>query len=161
MFFDLKKRTALVTGSSRGIGASIAEILGELGAAVVINYSKDKEGATLTAENVPIAQLDFGYEYVINETETRDLITKAQKVNTSNPYSWLQTGITYEQWFTDLNMSRVVSIGMDSAVITNFNTNDYVPGNDNNLFMMLIPLISILAIAGIIIVVVVFIKKRK
>ena len=131
---------------------------------VILNkthYNEIDEAATLTAENVPIAQLDFGYEYVINETETRDLITKAQKVNTSNPYSWLQTGITYEQWFTDLNMSRVVSIGMDPAVITNFNTNDYVPGNDNNLFMMLIPLISILAIAGIIIVVVVFIKKRK
>ena len=35
--FDLQGRTALVTGSSRGLGFSIAEGLAEAGAQVVLN----------------------------------------------------------------------------------------------------------------------------
>src|SRR5262245_17216343 len=42
---DLKGKTAVVTGASKGIGAEIARALGAAGAAVVVNYSGDKEGA--------------------------------------------------------------------------------------------------------------------
>lgn len=38
-------RTAIVTGASKGIGAGIAQALGEEGAAVVVNYASDKAGA--------------------------------------------------------------------------------------------------------------------
>jgi 3-oxoacyl-[acyl-carrier protein] reductase len=41
----LKDKVAIVTGASKGIGASIAEHLAEEGASVVINYSTSKEGA--------------------------------------------------------------------------------------------------------------------
>ena len=38
-------KVAIITGASRGIGRAIAIELGKEGARVVINYSKDEEGA--------------------------------------------------------------------------------------------------------------------
>ena len=41
----LSGKVAIVTGASKGIGASIATALGAAGASVVVNYSSSKEGA--------------------------------------------------------------------------------------------------------------------
>jgi len=41
----LKDKVAIVTGASKGIGASIAKHLAAEGAAVVVNYASSKEGA--------------------------------------------------------------------------------------------------------------------
>jgi 3-oxoacyl-[acyl-carrier protein] reductase len=41
----LDGKVAIVTGASKGIGASIATALGAAGASVVVNYSSSKEGA--------------------------------------------------------------------------------------------------------------------
>src|SRR4026207_46512 len=41
----LQSKVAIVTGASKGIGASIAKHLAAEGAAVVVNYSSSKEGA--------------------------------------------------------------------------------------------------------------------
>src|SRR5213594_2260926 len=41
----LTGKVAIVTGSSKGIGASIAKHLADEGAAVVVNYASSKEGA--------------------------------------------------------------------------------------------------------------------
>src|SRR3989442_2490958 len=41
----LKDKVAIVTGASKGVGASIAKHLADAGADVVVNYASSKEGA--------------------------------------------------------------------------------------------------------------------
>jgi 3-oxoacyl-[acyl-carrier protein] reductase len=41
----LNNRIALVTGSSRGIGAAIAKLFAEEGASVAVNYNKSEDAA--------------------------------------------------------------------------------------------------------------------
>lgn len=49
---DLSGRVALVTGGSRGIGAAIAVILAEAGAAVGVNYVSNEEAAAETVAKI-------------------------------------------------------------------------------------------------------------
>lgn len=48
----LKDKVALVTGSSRGIGAASAKLLGENGAKVVVNYHQSCEAAESVVEEI-------------------------------------------------------------------------------------------------------------
>ncbi len=52
MDLQLSGQVAIVTGSSRGLGNSIARMLAEEGACVVINYARDKEGAESTHASI-------------------------------------------------------------------------------------------------------------
>ena len=48
----LKNKTALITGSARGLGKAIAERYAALGADIVINYSRDKSSADQVVSNI-------------------------------------------------------------------------------------------------------------
>ena len=49
---DLTGKTALITGSARGIGRAIALRYASLGANIVVNYASDKDGAAATAAEI-------------------------------------------------------------------------------------------------------------
>ena len=49
---ELSGKVALVTGASRGIGKAIAKELAKNGASVIINYSKDDDGANKTLKEI-------------------------------------------------------------------------------------------------------------
>ena len=56
---NLNNKIALVTGASKGIGASIALHLAAAGATVVVNYSSSKAGADkVVAEIVAVRRED-------------------------------------------------------------------------------------------------------
>ena len=48
----LEGKVAVVTGTSKGIGAAIAKHLAAEGAAVVVNYSSSKEGADRVVDEI-------------------------------------------------------------------------------------------------------------
>jgi len=48
----LQNKTALITGSARGLGKAIAERYAALGANIVINYSRDKTSADEVVSNI-------------------------------------------------------------------------------------------------------------
>jgi len=50
---DLRHKTILLTGASKGIGAATARILGEAGANLVAHYGRDRDGVEAATAGIP------------------------------------------------------------------------------------------------------------
>ena len=66
---ELEGKIALVTGSSRGIGASCARVMAREGADVVVNYRQNLEAAEAVAEDIRA----FGRQTKIVQADVSDL----------------------------------------------------------------------------------------
>ena len=75
----LKGKTAIVTGSARGVGAATAIMLAENGCNVVINYTKSEDGAMETkaaCENLGVETLVCRAD-VSNDADCRRMVSEA------------------------------------------------------------------------------------
>lgn len=52
MYQDLKGKVAIITGSSKGIGAEIAKRFSSEGISVIVNYNSDEHGANEIVKNI-------------------------------------------------------------------------------------------------------------
>lgn len=117
--FDLTGRTALVTGSSRGIGAALAQALAAAGARVVV-HGRDAERAERTAANIAAAgpgsatvetfdvtdaeQVDAGITRITQTVGPLDILVNNAGVQRRAPI----TEFTDEDW-NDLLATNVTS----------------------------------------------------
>ncbi|HEY9619091.1 MAG TPA: glucose 1-dehydrogenase [Crinalium sp.] len=78
----LEGKVAVVTGASKGIGASIAKHLAAEGAAVVVNYAFSKEGAERVVDEIVSAggQAIAVQANVVKKAEVERLFAKTQQV---------------------------------------------------------------------------------
>lgn len=119
--FDLTGRTALVTGSSRGLGLSIAEGLAAAGAAIVLNgVNQDRltqAGAALREKGYTVREAPFDVcdEAAITRTfEQFDADGVAIDILVNN------AGIQHRQPMTELstdNWRRVIETNLTSAFV--------------------------------------------
>ena len=72
--FSLKDKTALVTGSSRGIGLALARALGEAGAQVVLNA---RDAARLSASAESLRELGIEASYRVFDVTDEDAVRSA------------------------------------------------------------------------------------
>lgn len=116
--FDLTGRTALVTGSSRGIGSALARGLAEAGAEVVLN-GRDEQALTLAAEQLartvgaPVRTAAF------DVTDPRAVESAVERIGRVDVLV-NNTGVQHREPMLDVspeNFRRVVDTNVTSAFL--------------------------------------------
>lgn len=118
---NFKGRVAIVTGASRGIGRAIAINLAAKGASVVINYSKDEEGANSVLKEI----VDLGgYGKVIksdvsNFSEAKYLVEECVKTLGRVDILINNAGVSHNGLFMDMSkeaIDRVIDVNIKGTM---------------------------------------------
>lgn len=119
----MSKKTALVTGASRGIGRAIAKLFAESGYNVLINYNKSEEEAinlynelndkgysvcTYKADVSIKEEVNSMVNYCIGKFEKIDVLINNAGISRTN----LFTDISYEEW------DEVINVNLNSVFYT-------------------------------------------
>jgi 3-oxoacyl-[acyl-carrier protein] reductase len=120
----LKNKVALVTGSARGLGKAIAERFADLGADIIINYSKDKTSAdevtkNITSKGVKVIAIQADISQV---ADIRRLFAEAKKVFGKIDIVVANAGIEMVEVpvteFTEEQFDRLFSINTKGSYFT-------------------------------------------
>lgn len=126
--FDLKGKTALVTGSSQGIGRAVAVLLASRGARVIVNWCSNDAKAEVTANAIREAggecllwKYDLGRDSVRTDFETFmtengitvDILVLNASVQVRN--SW--EDITAEEFASQMNTNFRASLMLIQACV--------------------------------------------
>ena len=119
--FDLSGKTALVTGSSTGLGLGMARALGRAGATVILN-SRTSERLkqpiqNLEKEGINVSSLVFD---VSDETAVIEAFESLDKNNVSIDILINNAGIQHRELITDLALAdwqRVIDTNLTSAFV--------------------------------------------
>lgn len=120
---DLTGKVAIVTGGSRGIGASIAKELAKNGAVVVINYNTNKEAAeTLTQDIKQFGGTAFAIKAdVSNLDEAHSLVERTKNEFGKIDILINNAGITRDSTFKKLKEEdwyKVINVNLNSIYHT-------------------------------------------
>lgn len=125
--FDLSGRTALITGSSRGLGYAIAEGLAEAGAAVVLNGSNPANlsaaAATLKAKGHAVTEAAFdvtdeaaaasAFSGLDAAEVSIDILVNNAGIQLRKPI--VETGLSEWQRVIDTNLTSAFLVGREAA----------------------------------------------
>ena len=120
----LQNKTALITGSARGLGKAIAERYAALGANIVINYSKDKTSAdevvsNITAMGAKVIAIQADVSKVADIERLFDEAKKAfGKIDIVVANAGIEMVETPVMQFTEEQFDRLFSINTKGAYFT-------------------------------------------
>lgn len=121
---SLKNKTAVITGSARGLGKAIAERYAALGANIVINYSRDYASAEEVVRNIKAmkANVTAVKADVTKAEEVKYLFEEAKKTFGKVDIVVANAGIELIQVpvteFTEEQFDRVFNINVKGAYLT-------------------------------------------
>ncbi len=121
---SLKNKTAVITGSARGLGKAIAERYAALGANIVINYSRDYASAEEVVRNIKAmkANVIAVKADVTKAEEVKYLFEEAKKTFGKVDIVVANAGIELIQVpvteFTEEQFDRVFNINVKGAYLT-------------------------------------------
>jgi glucose 1-dehydrogenase len=119
---SLKGQTALVTGSSKGIGEAVARAMGDAGANVVVNYASGKDAAERIVEDMRkknIKAISIGAD-VSREKEVRDMFLTAVAEFGTVDILVNNAGVQRDSEFADMTLEQwefVLDVNLTGAFL--------------------------------------------